>query len=249
MSTFVSETLGYRSELRSYYSPTPERLQRVVMDAVACGVLIVLMYAFGFGASWAEPYIGAVLISWVLSDFASNLFGLGSTSALGHMREGGSFLRVLVIQNAVLASICVPIGVTVTWVYQWIHGQWGISMIFSVVACIGICLPWFAVGDVVSALAVRQASDVREIVRNRRVRRTEINVAVAYFATMFVFGPVVATPAVLLFKEAVTRGTNGWVGPTVAALVYAAVVWTIGLVVGARLASSRRERIVSVLAP
>jgi len=243
----VSETLGYRSELRSYYSPTPERLQRVVMDAVACGVLIVLMYAFGFGASWAEPYVGAVLISWVLSDFASNLFGLGSTSVVGHLRDGGSFLRVLVIQNAVLASICVPIGVIVTWTYQWIHGQWGISMLFSVVACIGVCLPWFAVGDVVSALAVRQSSDVRQIIKNHRVHRAEINVAIAYFATMFVFGPIATLPAVLFFKEAVTRGSSGWVGPTIAAMVYAVAVWIVGLVVGARLATSRRERIVSVL--
>ena len=243
----MSDSLGYRSELRSYYSPTRERLQRVVMDAVACGVLIVVMYAFGYGETWAEPYVGAILISWVLSDFASNLFGLGSTSALGHMREGGSCLRVLVIQNAVLASICVPIGVLVTWVSPWVHGQWGISMVFSVVACIGICLPWFAVGDVVSALAARQSSDVREIMRNHRIHRAEIKVAVAYFATMFVFGPLVAAPAVVLFKVAITRGTSGWVGPTIAALAYAGAVWVIGLVVGARLASTRREQIVAVL--
>jgi hypothetical protein len=244
----VSDTLGYRSELRSYYSPNAERLQRIVMDAVACGVLIAVMYAFGYGVDWAKPYIGAVLISWVLSDFASNLLGLGSMSAIGHVREGGSLLRVLVIENAVLASICVPIGVLVTWVYQWIHGQWGLGMVFSIVACIGICLPWFAVGDVVSALAVRQSSDVRKIMRNHRIHRAEINVAIAYFATMFVFGPLVAAPAVLFFKDAISHGTHGWVTPTLAALAYAVVVWIIGLVVGARLASTRRERIVEVLA-
>ena len=244
----MSETLGYRSELRSYYSPTPERLQRIVMDAIACGVLIILMYDFGYGVSWAKPYMGAVLISWVLSDFASNLLGLGSTSAIGHMRDGGSFLRVLLIQNAVLASICVPIGVLVTWVYQWINGQWGISMLFSVIACVGICLPWFAAGDVVSALAVRQPSDVRAIMKRRRIQRAEINVALAYFATMFIFGPIVAAPAALLFKVAISRGSTGWVAPTGAALVYAVVVWIVGLLVGARLATTRRDRIAAVLA-
>ena len=45
-----------------------------------------------------------------------------------------------------------------------------------------------------------------------------------------------------------SAGGSDWIAPTLIALVYATVVWVIGLVVGARLATERRGRIVLVLA-
>ena len=98
-----------------------------------------------------------------------------------------------------------------------------------------------------SALATRRGQDLRAILKRRRVQRSEVSAGVVYFMTMFVIGPIAAIPMAILFRVSLDDNGRHALVPALWALLYALVVWLIGIYLGARLATSRRERIVEVL--
>jgi len=221
-------------------------LSRIVVDVAICGVLLLGWFWIGGQATWTAPYYGAVMVAWVMSDFASNLLITPSDRAAKAIHLSQNVRRTLFAENLALAVWLFPFGALGSAIACGYLHRWDV-FVCAVVAVACVLGSWLGVGDIISVLYARQPEGLSVLKGGPARWRTEVKRGLAYFGTMFVIGPVVSLPAFVAFYFALYHwGLLRW-WALVCAILWSFAVWVVGWFVAVSLAQQRRDVITSVL--
>ena len=221
-------------------------LSRVLVDVLVCGVLLLGWFLIGGQAKWTAPYYGAVLVAWVMSDFASNLLITPSDRAARAIQLSQNIGRTLMAENLALAVWLFPCGVLGSLIACGILSNYGvISCAIVAVACVlGV---WLGVGDIISVLYARHPKGLKVLKGGPSGWKSETRRGLAYFGTMFVIGPLVSLPSFVAFYFALYHGPALRLFALVCAILWSLIIWLVGWYVAVVLARGRRDVITAVL--
>jgi hypothetical protein len=238
-------TLGpaLHSSFQSYRNRQVRR--RVVADVVACSAGLLAWFFIGGQADWTAPYFGAVMVAWVMSDFASNLLFLPSENVARCVVEDGPIGLTLFAENVALATWLFPFGLVASFIACAALGQMH-NVLVAIVAVIAVLGAWMGVGDVVSVTSPRIPLGMKVLSGGPARWRREFRRGVVYFGTMFIVGPLLCLPAAIGFYYALYH--RGWsrLAAVAVAIAWSVAVWVYGLRRAVSMTPSRRVNVESV---